>query len=249
MDLPDFNQWQWVLAVAASVCIGVSKTGFGGVGMLAVILMAQIMPARNSTGVVLPLLIFADIFAVSAFRRHAKWIHIWVLLVPAALGVVAGFLLMPRVPENLFRPLIGWIVLVMVVVHYFSKFRPVLLEHLPHTKRFAWFMGAFSGLTTMFANAAGPVMTLYLLARRLPKMEFVGTAACFFLIINVFKVPFSYGLGLINVGSLTLNAVLVPGVIVGVIIGRTLLKLVSQRLFDEILLAFTLLAGIRLVFG
>ena len=113
-----------------------------------------------------------------------------------------------------------------------------------------WFgpiMGIFAGLTTMMANAAGPVMTLYLLAMRLPKLEFLGTGAAFFLLINWIKVPFIAQLGLINASSLTLNLYLLPAVAVGALLGRPVVQRVNQRIFENAALALAAVAALRLL--
>ena len=248
MQIPEFSTGQWVVAVLAALSIGLAKSGLAGFGMLPVLLMAEILPARQSTGVVLPLLICGDIFAVSAFRKHAQWKYIWRLVPPALLGIVAGYFLMKqRIPNGAFRAIIGWIVLVMVGLHYLHKARPGVFERIPHTRWFAWLMGGWSGATTMVANAAGPVMTLYLLAVNLPKFEFVGTSAWFFLMINCVKVPFSYELGLINDVSLSFNAVLIPAVGLGILIGRRLIAIIPQKLFEQFALVFAAIASIRLI--
>ena len=248
MHLPDLNPVQWLSAVLAAVCVGLSKSGFGGVGMFTVLLMASVMPAYESTGVVLPLLICGDFFAVATFRKHAKWAHIRKLLPPAMVGVVLGFLLIPHIAKEFFRPLIGWIVLLLILVQTLRQFRHGLFENIPHTRWFAWLMGVWSGITTMIANAAGPVMSLYLLAVNLPKYELVGTSAWFFFFINLFKVPFSQHLGLIDSRSLTFNLVLVPFVLVGILGGRGLIKIVPQKLFEQLLLIFAAAASLRLIF-
>jgi uncharacterized membrane protein YfcA len=249
MHLPDLDRTQWLFAMLAALCVGLSKSGFSGVSMFTILLMARVMPAYQSTGVVLPLLICGDFFAVGAFRKHAKWAHIRKLLPPAMIGVVLGFLLMPLIPGKNFRPLIGWIVLLLVVIQAVGQFRRDFFEKIPHTKWFAWLMGTWTGFTTMLANAAGPVMSLYLLAVNLPKYEFVGTSAWFFLIINLFKVPFSQRLGLINAGSLAFNLMLAPLVLAGVFIGRGLIKIVPQKLFEQLLLIFAAAASLRLIFS
>lgn len=242
------SPWQWACAYAAAICIGLSKTGFGGVGMVAVLLMAQVMPARESTGAVLPLMIVADIFAVRAFQQFTVWRHLAKLLPPAVLGVVSGWLLMPHIPSGVFGPFIGWMVLGLVALtiaqHLSGKLSASAAEH----PSIAWPLGWTVGVTTMLANAAGAVMTVYLLACRLPKYEFVGTAAWFFFIVNVVKVPFSASLGLINGSSLWLNLLLVPGIVAGVAAGRFLLGKINQKGFEWLMIAFSLAGGLRLIF-
>ena len=247
--LPHFTPLQWLLAALAALSVGISKSGFGGFGMVTVLLMAEIMPARQSTGAVLPLLIFGDILAVAVFRKHAQWRHIFRMLPPAVLGVIAGWLFMRlTVPDKAFRGVIGGIVLLLTALHCLRQWRPRLFTHVPHRAWFAWTIGVWSGVTTMLANAAGPIMTLYLLAVGLPKWEFVGTAAFFFLVVNLVKVPFSVSLGLINNVSLLFNVVLVPFVALGIFTGRKLIGIVPQKLFEQLVLIFAAAAAIRLIF-
>lgn len=247
--LPDFTPGQWGLAALAALGIGISKSGLPGVSLLHVVLIAQLFPGLQSTGVVLPMLIFGDCGAVLLFRRHARWTHVLRTLPPAVLGVAAGWWLMGRLPADGFGPLIGGIVLVLAGLQALRDWRPQAWESVPHSLVFAWSMGLLAGVTTMMANAAGPVMALYLLAVALPKQEFVGTAAWFFLLINVLKVPFSAHLGLITPASLAFNAVLCPGILAGLLLGRALVARLPQKGFDTLILAFAVIAALRLLAG
>lgn len=229
------------------MCIGISKSGFAGLGLVTVIVMARLFPARESTGILLPLLIFGDICAVVAFRKHALWAQIGRMLPPTLIGIVAGYFLMRHIPDERFGPVIGSIVLTMALVQALRRFRPALFEHVPHSHTFAWSMGGVSGITTMLANAAGPIMALYFLAINLPKYAFVGTSAWFFLIVNVSKVPLSANLGLIDSRSLLFNVVLIPSVIAGTLLGRWLIAIVPQRVFELLLLIFAGVASLRLI--
>ena len=245
--LPTFTPAQWGLAVLAAFCIGFSKSGFIGTGLLTVAIMAQLFSARESTCALLPLLIIGDIGAVLAFRQHARWPQIWRMLPPTLAGIIAGYAFMRAVPDARFGPIIGWIVLAMVVLQAARKLRPALYEGVPHTRPFACAMGATAGVTTMLANAAGPVFSLYLLALSLPKYALVGTSAWFFLIVNVIKVPFSAHLGLIHGSSLAFNLVLVPAVVAGVFAGRWLVAIIPQTVFEIVLLVFATAAALRLL--
>lgn len=245
--MPQLTALQWLLAVLGAMGIGVAKSGFSGVSMLHVIVFAGLFGARDSTGVVLPMLIAGDILAVLAFRQHARWDYIRRLLPPAAAGVIVGALLVQRLGEAQFRPLIGAIILALTALQLLRLWRPAVFDHVPHTRWFAWAMGLLVGVTTMLANAAGPIAALYLLAVALPKMEFVGTSAWLFLIINCFKVPFSVGLGLIHRDTLLLNAALIPAIAAGLFAGRWLVVRIPQRHFDALLLGFAGIAALRLV--
>ncbi len=218
-------------------------------GMITILVMAQILPARESTGAVLPMLLFADCFAVAVYRQHARWGDLWPALPPALVGIVLGYFLMQQIPDGSFRPVLGWIVFTMVGLQAANRWMPALLQRIPHTRGFAWVMGCISGVATMLANAAGPVMTVYLLARGLLKYEYVGTAAVFFLVINLVKVPFSFGLGLITWESLRLNLWLLPAILAGILLGKQVVHRIPQRLFELLLLLFAAAAALPLVLG
>jgi uncharacterized membrane protein YfcA len=245
--MPSLSVSQWILATLAALGVGISKAGFSGFSLLHVLLFAWLFGARGSTGVVLPMLIFGDISAVRAFQQHTQWRYIRRMLPPACVGVAAGSVLMSRISDAAYKPVIGWIILTLAALHLVRAFRPSWFGDIPHSRGFAWAIGLVAGTTTMMANAAGPIFSLYALSIGLPKYEFVGTAAWFFFILNVFKVPFSYALGLIQGQTLLLNLVLIPPILVGIFIGRALTRIVPQRLFDTLLLAFAALAALRLV--
>lgn len=236
-----------MLAILGAAGIGVAKSGFSAVSLLHVILFAWMFGARASTGVVLPMLIVGDIFAVLAFRQHARWDYIRRMLPPAAIGVIAGWLLMQRLSDAAFKPIVGSVILALTALQLFRLARPRLFEHVPHHAAFAWTMGLLAGVTTMLANAAGPIMALYFLAVSLPKFEFVGTSAWYFFVVNSFKVPFSASLGLIRGDTLLLNALLIPAVGLGLLAGRWLVVRIPQRLFDALLLLFAAVAALRLI--
>jgi len=185
----------------------------------------------------------------TAARTNAKslWTYVRRMLPPACLGVIAGALLMRRISNDAFRPVIGWIILALTMLQILRMQRPDWFEAVPHSRWFAWSMGLLAGITTMLANAAGPVFAIYCLALALPKLEMVGTNAWFFFIINSYKVPFSAGLGLIRPDTLLLNAVLAPVVVAGVLGGRWLVYRLPQRVFDYLLLGFAAVAALRLI--
>jgi uncharacterized protein len=245
--MPDLTPAQWLLSIIAAFGIGVAKSGFAGVSLLHVLVFAMLFGARDSTGVVLPMLIVGDICAVTAFHQHARWDFIRRMLPPACLGVIVGWALMHRLDEATFRPLIGWIILGLAVLQITRMQRPNWFAQIPHAQWFAWTMGIMAGVTTMLANAAGPVMALYFLAVALPKLEFVGTSAWFFLSINLFKVPFSAALGLIHSQTLLFNAVLIPAIVIGLVTGRWLVARIPQKLFDALLLTFVGIAALRMI--
>lgn len=237
----------WILAAVGAFCVGIGKAGLSGVGIVHVLIFAFLFGARASTGVVLPLLLVGDVVAVRTFHAHARWDYVRRMLPPACLGVVLAAWFMRDLDERLYRPVIGWITLTLSILQFMRMYRPDWLGAVPHARWFAWTMGILAGAATMLANAAGPVFAIYLIAVGLPKMEFVGTSAWFFFIINLVKVPFSVALGLIRGQTLMLNLILAPAVLAGVLAGRWLVERIPQRLFEQLLLAFAVIAALRLI--
>ena len=244
--MPHLTPSQWMLSILAGFGIGFAKSGFAGVSLLHVIVFIFLFGARDSTGVVLPMLIAGDVMAVIAFRQHARWDYIRRLLPPAVTGIIAGWWMMKHLSDAAFKPLAGAIILALTVLQLVRLWRPRLYENVPHRLWFAWLMGLLAGLTTMVANAAGPIMALFLIAVSLPKFELVGTSAWFFFVINCLKVPFSVDLGLIHRSTLLFNAALVPAIGTGLVAGRWCVTRVPQKLFDALLLAFAGIAALRL---
>jgi uncharacterized membrane protein YfcA len=243
----NFENWQWALAIASALLVGFSKTGIGGLGVLSVVIFARIMPAKQATGIVLPLLCFGDLIAVASYRPHTQWRFIWKLFPWTAAGVFIGYFTLGRIDDRQAKLLIGWITLALLVLHFVRR-RMKSEEDPEHGWWFAPVIGILAGFTTLIANAAGPLMAIYLLAMRLPKMEFVGTGAVFFMFLNLFKVPFMVHLDLINAASFKMNLLLAPAVFVGAYFGRKLLPRINQRLFENLAFGLAAAAGIKLLF-
>ncbi len=237
--------WHWVLMGAGAMLFGMSKTGVPGIGILSVAIFANILGARPAAGVVLPLLIFADLFGLFLYRRHAQWKELWRLLPWTVGGVVLGWLVLGRVNDDTAGRLVGALLLAMIGLHFWL--RRTNTETTPP----GWLApgsGVAAGFTTLVANAAGPVMTVYLLAMRLPKLEFLGTGAVFFAAINWFKLPFMVQLGLVNTGSLRLNLWLLPALLLGAGLGRLAANRMNQTVFERVALTLTFAATVKLLF-
>ena len=242
-----FEPWQWLLLVLGAAVAGFSKTGIPGSSILFVAIFPNLIPAKQATGVVLPLLIFADLFAFAVYRKNLEWRQVGRLLPGALAGVLLGWFALGRINDAQTGRVVGAIIAVMLALHVWRR-RGVADEAAAHAP--AWLgpvMGLFAGFTTMIANAAGPVMALYLLAMRLPKLAFLGTGAAFFLVINWVKVPFIAQLGLINAESLKLNLMLLPAVAVGALLGRPVVERVNQKIFENVVLGLTGLAVLKLL--
>lgn len=238
----------YLLALLAALCIGLSKSGFSGISMISVFLLADLYGARASVGLALPLLIAADLMAYPAFIRHGSWRPVWRLLGPTLAGLAAGWWLLGNIDDQMARRVIGGCVLSMVALQVLRSKLPQWCELWVHSRGFGAAAGVLGGFATMLANAAGPVIQLYLMARRIPKMELIGIGARFFLLVNLLKVPLNARLALITQDSLMENARLLPAVAIGVFGGRWLIRHVPQAAFEWMIVVFSLLAGLRLMF-
>jgi len=241
----DAGQWAW--ACLGALLVGVSKTGVAGLGVLSVAIFASILPARESVGVALVVLLAGDVMAVAVYRRDASWPHLARLFPATAVGIVVGAWTLGRLPEPMLRVLIGAILALLVVAHWWRGRRTTASDTVALPPWVAVTTGLLAGFTTMIANAAGPLMILYLLAMRLPKLQFLGTTAWFFLVVNAFKVPFSYNLGLISSASLLLSLRLIPVTVLGALGGRWLIHRINQHVFETLALVLTLIAAVRLL--
>ena len=245
--MSELTPFSWFLLVLGATGVGISKSGLAGVSLVHVIVFAYVFGAKASTGALLPLLIVGDCCAVWLIGREVDWRYVLRLLPPAFVGVVIGWSLLGKLDEAAFKPLIGIIIILLCFGQLLRMWRPNLFTTIPHKKPFAWSMGILGGITTMLANAAGPVIALYLLAVSLPKLKLVATGAWFFFVLNIAKIPFSANLGFITAESLLINLILAPCVVAGLIFGLMVVRRLPQKVFDTFLLAFTAVAAIRMV--
>lgn len=216
--------------------------------MVNVLIMADLFGAKESVGIILPMLVFSDVTVYPLFRKHASWKAVWPLVPPAIVGVVAGYFLLSLIDNLAARRAIGAIIFFMLALQVLRAYRQEFLAYLPDSKSFLWGTGGVIGISTMMANAAGPVYSVYALVHKMSKMEFLGIGARFFLFINIFKIPFMTNLDIINADSLRLNAALLPGAIAGILLGRMLISKIPQRVFEILLYFFSVVAGLRLLF-
>ena len=249
----DFSVWMqspsdWMVLFFAATLIGMSKSGIQGISLLAVPLMAMTFGAKPSTGLILPILCFADLFAVLYYRRSAEWKYVFRLLPSALVGFVLALLVDKLIPPDEFKHLLGGCLLIVLLVMFWTEWKGkdnVLSD--------AWWYGPLFGLmggfTTMIGNAAGPVMAIYLLSTKMPKMKFVGTNAWFFLVINYLKVPLQvFAWDNITTNSLMLDVCTIPFVIVGGLLGIVLVKKLPEKGFRYFTTAVTCVSVLILLF-
>lgn len=252
LAMDTISVWEFVALAAAAALVGFSKTAVSGANTVSLAVFAAVLPARESTGVLLPILIVGDTIAVLTYRRHAHWPTLWRLFPAVAGGVVVGAVFMLWADDGAVRVSIGSILLLMAAVTIWRR-RYTPDEDTPEETASlkgrvkARSYGVLGGFTTMVANAGGPVMSLYLLSAGFRKLGFLGTSAWFFLIVNTTKVPFSVGLGLVDRDSLLLDALLVGFVLPGALIGKLCVDRIDQRVFERLVIGATILGGLQLL--
>ncbi|MFT3990349.1 MAG: sulfite exporter TauE/SafE family protein [Luteolibacter sp.] len=239
----------YALALFGALCIGLSKAGFSGISLISVFLFADLYGAKASVGLVLPLLIAADLMALPAFLKHGSWKPVWRLLVPSLAGLLIAWWMLGTLTDYGARKWIGGCILFMVLLQIARKLAPHWADPVSRSPFFGALAGVMGGFATMLANAAGPVIQLYLAARKIPKMELIGIGARFFLVINLLKLPLNSSLALITRESLWDNLLLLPGVIAGILCGKWLIHHVPQRAFEWMIVGFAVIAGVRLLVG
>ncbi|NOT76795.1 MAG: sulfite exporter TauE/SafE family protein [Cyclobacteriaceae bacterium] len=220
-----------------------AKTGVHGAGMLCVPLFAIVYGGKLSSGLMLPLLVIADVMGVWYYHRHASFAHLKILFPWAALGVIAGSWAGNYIPEDTFR-------VIMAITIFASLIAMIWLElggkeKIPDSIYLGIAAGFLGGFTSMVGNLAGTVMVIYFLSMRLPKNVFIGTTAWFFLVVNWFKVPFHIWVWhTINIDGWILALYLTPAIVLGAFLGIAFVKKMSENVYRWFIVAMTLVAAI-----
>lgn len=237
----------WLLAIAASFLLGVAKGGIKGFGAIITTLLAIVFGSKASTGVLMPLLIVGDVFAVIYYHRHANWSYLKKLMPWIVLGVLVGVWYGKDLPENEFKQGMALIILLSVVLMWVADRKKTY--QVPDNKFFASIMGSLTGFATMVGNLAGPFSELYFLALRTPKEVFIGTSAWLFFLTNIFKLPFHIWVWhTINTHSVKIDLFLLPALIIGLYTGISLVKVVKQNHFRMLIMILTGIGAIFIFF-
>lgn len=238
---------QWLVIALSAMCIGMSKTGVQGMMLLIVPFMAMAFGAKESTGVILPMLCMADIIAVAYYKRIADWKIVLRLLPTAILGFFIAIAVDSVVPAAAFKKLMGWTLALALVVMFWNEFGGKENRWMNKWWYSAIF-GLLGGFTTMIGNAAGPVMAVYLLSMRKDKMSYVGINAWFFLVVNLLKVPLqAFVWHNISWASISLDALMLPVIGIGAFLGIRIVKWFPEKAFHRFVQAVTVLAVILML--
>jgi uncharacterized protein len=244
--LSAYSVSSWALIFLSAFIIGLSKAGLKGIDMMNVTIMAIVFGGKASTGIVLPLLCIADIFAVVYYHRHAQWPLFWKLIPWMIIGILIGVYVGKDLNEIIFRRIMAVIIILTVIIMIALEFRKNAV--MPSNKLFAANMGLISGFTTMLGNLAGAFSNIYFLAMRTPKNNFIGTAAWVFLVINLFKLPFQVFYWK-NITGITLqtDVILVPSLLLGFWSGIKIVSKIKDDNYRKVVIVLTL-AGAIVIF-
>lgn len=242
----NLTEVQWILLIAAAFMVGFSKTGIGGIMMLVIPILASVFGGKESTGVILPMLLAGDVFAVWYYHRHAQWNNIKKLLPWAFTGIIAGAVVGNYINDVQFKFLIAIIVLICLVLLIYTERKGESFK-VPEKLWFFALTGIAAGFATMIGNAAGPIFTVYLLASGFKKNEFMGTAAWFFLIVNFSKLPLQiFYWNNVTANTLATAGIMLPAIALGAFTGVFIIKKINERPFRYIILAMTAITAVRL---
>lgn len=243
----DITTTTWAIALTATFILGISKSGIKGIAVIIVTLMALAFGAKESTGILLPLLVAGDAFAVIYYHRHAQWKYIVAFLPWMVLGILIGTVIGKDLPESAFKISMSVIILVTVIMMYWWDRKQS--KKVPTHWAFSGFIGTLAGITTMIGNLAGDFSNIYFLAMRLPKNEFIGTAAWLFFIVNLIKLPFHiFVWNTIDMETLLIDLKLVPGILLGLLVGVQLVKIIKDHHYRRMILLLTAAGAFLILF-
>ncbi|MEO5564349.1 MAG: sulfite exporter TauE/SafE family protein [Chitinophagaceae bacterium] len=238
-----FSASNWVLIGIGAFIIGLAKAGLKGIDMMNVTIMAIVFGGKLSTGIVLPLLCAADIMAVIYYHRHARWTHVWKLMPWMMIGILVGVFVGKDLNEDLFRKIMALIIVLTVFIVVIMEIKKTMV--MPTNKAFTATMGLTAGFATMLGNLAGAFSNIYFLAMRMPKNDFIGTAAWVFLLINLFKLPFQvFYWKNINGETLYTDLLLLPALLLGFWTGIKIVSRIKDDSYRRVVIALTLIGAI-----
>ena len=243
----DLSAIQWVVLIASAFFVGFSKTGISGLMMLLIPILASVFGGKESTGLILPMLLAGDVFAVWYYHRHAEWSNIKKLLPWAFAGIISGAVVGNYINDTQFKALIAILVLICLFILIYMEKKGDSLK-VPEKIWFFALTGIAAGFASMIGNAAGPIFSVYLLARGFKKNNFMGTTAWFFLIVNFTKLPFQiFYWKNVTWDTMLTAVIMVPAIAIGALIGVVIIKKINEKPFRYIIIAMTAITAVRLL--
>jgi len=235
-----------LLPFIAAFILGLTKAGFKGLGFFVVVLLAIIYDAKASTGILMPLLILADIMAITYYKKHVHWDVLWKLLPVIVIGILIGVIVGDSIPIDIFKNLMATIILISGISMFVLD--KIDIKDISDNKIFSWTIGLATGFTTMVGNLAGGFANLYFLTLKVPKNIFIGTSAWLFFFVNLIKLPFHvFVWGTVNTSSFQTSLNLAPSLIIGFLCGIYLVKFIPNGIFRKYIIVVTIIGAILIL--
>lgn len=246
--ISNLSYTQWTFCFLAAVVTGLSKGGIKGTGMLAIPVLAYIFGGKASTGLLLPMLIIADGFAIIYYHRNAEWKYIFKIIGWIVIGIIGALLLGNKINDAEFKTTIGIILILCIAIMVWKEIKGNNIK--ANHWGVAASMGILGGFATMIGNAAGPIMSVYLLLMNLPKKSFIGTGAWFFFIINIAKFPLHFFVWeTITTETLLFDLYMVPFLFIGVFTGFKLTTIIPEKSYRKFIIVIIAISSAMLFFN
>ncbi len=239
---------EFSLVILSAILIGSTKTGVTGAGLITIPIMALIFGGKASTGIVLPMLCFADIFALKYYHQHADLKYVFRPMPWVIIGILVALCVGNNISDKLFKQLIAIIIILCIVFLLWNEINNKQF-YFSQNWLFTVVLGIVGGFATMIGNAAGPIMAVYLLSMRLPKNSYIATGVWFFFIINLLKVPLHiFFWETITFQTFLFDITMIPFLAIGAFLGVKLVKVFSEKAYRNFIIITVIISSLRLLF-
>jgi uncharacterized membrane protein YfcA len=242
-----FTPVEWILVMVAAGLIGANKTGMVSISLISIPILAAVFGGRVSTGVMLPMLILADVIAVISYRKSILWKELAGIFPWALAGIGIALWIGSFVPDEVFKILIASAVIIVLAFLVIKEFtgRNITVGN-------RWYanaaIGLLGGFSTMIGNAAGPIMSVYFLSLNLNKNQFISTRAWFFWLINLAKLPLHiFVWKTVSLHTFGFDLIMLPAIAVGAVGGLFLVKHIPEKPYRIFVIIATLVSSVFLL--
>lgn len=238
--------YQWILFASCSFLIGMAKGGVPGVSMISIPIFAAIFGGKMGTGIMLPILLVADTLAVLHYYKFVEWKYIVKILPSAIAGILIALWIGNIVDDGIFKAIMAIVIFLCVILMVIKGKTSEMFNF--NSPIFSMGFGVMGGFAAMIGNAVGPIFSIYLLATNLPKKAFIATAAMFYFMLNIIKLPLHiFVWKSISISSISMNILVVPVIVVGGIFGIWVSKHIPESTYRWFVIVTIIFAAILML--
>jgi uncharacterized membrane protein YfcA len=248
-EMFEFSTAEIITALISAFFIGFSKITGTSLGAAIIPMFSSIFPPKVATGILCIAFLLASIQAFKVHLKNIKLAHFKILLPGTFLGFIIGGAALLFFDEKILRIFISFTIIFMLIFNSGKSFYAHFFEKIQSSFWFGPLFGLLIGTTSMIANAASPLMVVYLLAKKEPKHFFIGTQVAFFLFIDLLKIPFYLYTGIITSSSFTINLIMIPVMIIGGTIGFFFIKWIPDNKFRILVTITAILSAAKLAWS